>query len=82
MGWGSTARQAAAAEYGRQNWRRFAARRRTAAVAVSVAVAALLVGRWVAVAWRPSWTVPAVFAAVAVVVLVFVGAVAVRTRRW
>lgn len=82
MGWGSTARQAAAAEYGRQNWRRFAARRRTATAAVAVAVGGLVAGRWLAVSWRASWVVPAVAVGVVVVVVVFVCAVAVRTRRW
>jgi hypothetical protein len=31
MGWSSTARRAAAEEYGKANWRRYAARRRAAA---------------------------------------------------
>lgn len=44
MGWNSIATKAAAEEYGKQNWRRYAARRR--AVVWLVAGAAALAGLW------------------------------------
>lgn len=82
MGWGSIARQAAAAEYGRQNWRRFAARRRTAAAAVAVVAVVALGVRWVAAHWQGSWTPWLVLAVPVGVVVLFAAAVAVRVRRW
>lgn len=82
MGWGSIARQAAAAEYGRQNWRRFAARRRGAAVLAVLAAAALFGGGWLARHWRPGWGLWAAAAGVVAVVAAWLLLLAVRTRRW
>jgi uncharacterized membrane protein YcjF (UPF0283 family) len=70
MGWSGTARKAAAEEYGRQNWRRLAARR-SAATGVLTGVAVVFVaGRWLMGVWRPGWTAGLLLTGVAVVMLV------------
>jgi hypothetical protein len=59
MGWGSEARRAAAQEAGRQNWRRYAARRQAAGVFAAIAVVAVAVVlgvRALARVWPPGWT--------------------------
>lgn len=82
MGWGSIARQAAAAEYGRQNWRRYAARRQAAALVVAVVAAGGLGVAWLARHWQAGWTLLVVIGSVAVAVGLFAVALAVRSRRW
>lgn len=74
MGWSDTARQAAAAEHGRQNASQYAARRRVGFTAAGVAVLLLIVGR----SWDPSWSHGAVAVGVTVLVVAAIaGALAV-----
>lgn len=73
MGWTRTARQAAAAEYGRQNWQAYAARRRLAATIGMLAVAGLVLARATASHWRAAygwWALAVVAGLVVAVVMV------------
>jgi divalent metal cation (Fe/Co/Zn/Cd) transporter len=73
VGWTSAARQAAAAEYGRQNWRAYAARRRLAVTVGLLAAAGLVAVRVVGPHWRPEygwWALAGVAGLVVAVVVV------------
>lgn len=83
MGWTGTARAAAAEEYGRRNWARYAARRRLPGLLVLWAVVfggLTWAGRRAADLWRPEYNTALVLVGCAVALLVLIRGLASLRR--